>query len=56
VGGDEGGALEEPRFDRRVFLHTDKRRAYGHLMGIMNALRTGECLKVAVVALLAGSR
>ena len=55
MGGDEGGALEKPRFVRRVFLPTDKRWAYGHLTGIMNVLRAGEYLKVAVVAVVAGS-
>jgi hypothetical protein len=29
---------------------------WGHLMGIMNALRIGEYLKVAFIALMAGRR
>jgi hypothetical protein len=43
-----------PRFGQHVLVHPGK--ACGHLMGIMNALRLGECLKVAFIALVAGWR
>lgn len=49
-------ALSKGDRTQRVFLRTDKAVAYGHLMNIMNALRTAGYFKVALVGLEADPR
>jgi biopolymer transport protein ExbD len=45
---DTGATLDK---DRRIFLRADRGVPYGELMGVLEILRTGGYLKVALVAL-----
>jgi biopolymer transport protein ExbD len=48
------GALEaatEGNHDERIFLRADKAVSYGDLMAVMNALRSADYLKIALVGL-----
>jgi biopolymer transport protein ExbD len=47
-------ATVEPDRDRRIFLRADRGVPYGELMDILEILRTGGYLKVALVALEGG--
>jgi biopolymer transport protein ExbD len=44
-------ATGEPDKDRRIFLRADRGVPYGELMDVLEVLRTGGYLKVALVAL-----
>jgi biopolymer transport protein ExbD len=44
-------ATGEPDTDRRIFLRADRGVPYGELMDVLEILRTGGYLKVALVAL-----
>jgi biopolymer transport protein ExbD len=44
-------ATGEPDKDRRIFLRADRGVPYGELMDVLEILRTGGYLKVALVAL-----
>jgi biopolymer transport protein ExbD len=49
---DAGGA---PDKDRRIFLRADRGVPYGELMDVLEILRTGGYVKIALVALESGS-